>query len=57
MAYGYHEEEAAPGAQDGEEDSDALKAAFASLLMKTTDMDAEEIYSIVFRFGSRITWH
>jgi hypothetical protein len=39
------------------EEMDALRAALASILMETGDIAADEVYSLVFSDGARLTWH
>lgn len=41
---------------DGEE-LDAIKALLAYLLMDSTSMDRDTIYSLVFQEGKKILWH
>lgn len=41
---------------DGDE-LDAMKALLAYLLMDSTDMDRDAIYSLVFQGGEKIIWH
>lgn len=39
------------------EDLDALKAALVYLLMENTVINLEEVYSLVFYDGEKITWN
>lgn len=39
------------------EDLDGLRAALASFLMDNTDLDMDNIYSLLFESGSKIIWH
>jgi len=39
------------------EEMDALRAALASILMQNGDIAADEVYSLVFLDGGRLTWH
>jgi hypothetical protein len=39
------------------EEMDALRAALASILMQTGDIAPDEVYSLVFSDGARLTWH
>lgn len=39
------------------EELDGFRSALASMLMDTTELDAEFVYSIVFSSGRRIVWH
>jgi hypothetical protein len=36
---------------------DSLRALLASVLMQETDLDIENIYSLLFQDGSAIMWH
>lgn len=40
-----------------EEHMDALSAALIRMLIEGTDMDKDEIYSLVFKDGREIVWH
>jgi hypothetical protein len=40
-----------------EEDTDAVRAALVYILLNNTEMESDEIYSLVFQDGKRITWH
>jgi len=35
---------------------DGLRSTLAAMLMEHTDLDEEEIYSLVFRRGRKIIW-
>lgn len=48
--YAYHE-------HMDDEEMDVLMAALAYLLIEHTDMDMEDVYSILFRSGGGIIWH
>ena len=39
------------------EELDGFRSALASMLMDTTELDAEFVYSLVFSSGRRILWH
>lgn len=39
------------------EDMDTIRTVLAYILLNSTDMESEEIYSLVFQDGKRITWH
>ncbi|GAB4388876.1 MAG: hypothetical protein Kow0025_10800 [Thermodesulfovibrionales bacterium] len=36
---------------------DSVRALLAYVLMRSTDMDGDEIYDLVFQEGKKITWH
>jgi hypothetical protein len=40
-----------------EDELDAIKALLASILMKDTHLDKEDIYTYIFGDGKRILWH
>lgn len=40
-----------------DEEADAVRAIFVSLLMKNTVIDTNDLYSIVFEEGEKIVWH
>lgn len=58
MAVRYPEDKGYPYyAHLDEEEMDVFIAALAYLLIEHTDMDREDIYSLLFRGGRQITWH
>lgn len=40
-----------------EDDMDAIKVFLVYLLMKSTDLDVEDIYTYIFGDGKRILWN
>jgi hypothetical protein len=38
-------------------EQDDVRALLASVLMQETDLDADNIYSLLFQDGSAIMWH
>ena len=40
-----------------DEGADAVRSFLAFFFMKNTDMERDEIYSLVFRVGMRIRWN
>ena len=40
-----------------DEEMDVFMAALAYLLIRHTDMDREDVYSLLFQNGGGITWH
>lgn len=57
MGRRYTEETANIADYMDDEELDAIRAVFAYILLKNTDMDKEMVYSLVFENGGRITWH
>lgn len=57
MASGYRESYISDSEQSSSEELDGLRAMLAFILMDSTDMELDSIYSLLFRDGSRITWH
>ena len=39
------------------EELDRLREVLVYILMKDTDIDVDEVYSLVFQNGASITWH
>lgn len=62
MASGYSGTSGYSGAgpdfsQLGAEEMDKIRAVLAYILIRNTDLHIENIYSLVFRSGSKITWN
>lgn len=39
------------------EDLDTVRTALVYILLNNTEMGSDEVYSLVFQDGRRITWH
>ena len=39
------------------EELDRVREVLVYILMKDSDMEPEDVYSMVFRKGKKITWH
>ncbi len=57
MATGYTEKENSFMEQLQGEELDRLREVLVYILMKDTDVDVDEVYSLVFQNGASITWH
>ncbi|MGE5894390.1 MAG: hypothetical protein ACM34I_10080 [bacterium] len=40
-----------------DEEADAIKSILASMLLKSTEIEPDEVYSMLFNEGKRIVWN
>ena len=57
MATGYTDEDYGTIERLQREELDRLREVLVYILMKDTDIDVDEVYSLVFQNGASITWH
>lgn len=41
----------------GQDDADAVRSVLIYLFIKNTDLELEEVYTLVFGNGKKIVWH
>ena len=57
MATGYTDKDYGTIERLQREELDRLREVLVYILMKDTDIDVDEVYSLVFQNGASITWH